>query len=449
MSVIDAEIYEAYDADRPSRLGELLARWPILTCIFLSAMFMLTSNDLTATTNWQEVSREHVRQMSINLESGRESRQIGFLALGVWGAIALALPASRRFRFSPILLFPILVFLGWSYLSVLWSVDRSFTIKRLIVFSCVVLAAFGFVKRYRLRDLALLALIGGVIQTVGNVVFDLINSPEKTGMAGYRLSGLQHPNHAGISAAFLAMAAIYFFDRTRLRRFLVILFVAVLVLLLTKSRSSLFACIAGLTTFTLLRWRLRTVAICAAGVGLAAAMLLMAASTGLLPDHWTNIIHMGREDAQATALTGRPMIWAAAIEVFGSDYARFLTGMGFDSFWTPLHAEYVSGRVLFRISEGHNGFFDLSLELGILGSGCFAFLLFGCLGRIGLLSWRERATQRAGIFAFAASVLAFTAVHCLTESTMVDPNFCAFILGTTILSLALHAPKPTDPAELA
>ena len=83
------------------------------------------------------------------------------------------------------------------------------------------------------------------------------------------------------------------------------------------------------------------------------------------------------------------------------------------------------------------------------GVGCFAFLLFGGLGRYALLAWRERDDLRGGSYAFAAMVLAFTAVHCLTESTMVDPNFSTFILCGSMLFIALRAPQPAPTMEAA
>lgn len=441
MTALDRDIFDD-DAQPRSRIAELLSRWPILPCAFIALMFMLATNDLNATARWETTTKEQVSQLAVNLESGREARQIGFLLLAGMGAIAIAV-TKRRFRMDPLFFIPLALLLGWCVLSVLWSQDRSITVKRLVVMTCIGTAVIAFVKRYKVRDLALLALIGGTIQLCASLYFDLVYATGNYGLSGYRFSGLQHPNHSGISSVLLIFSSLYFFDRTRMRRFLLLTLFGVAILFLTKSRSSLFAGLAGLALFGALRWSPRILVTLAVGGGTMAGGLLLLVAAGILPQDWANIIHMGREDSQAAALTGRPQIWSAALEVFGNDYTRLLTGVGYDSFWTATTAEFVSNRVWFRISEGHNAYFDTMLEIGVIGVSCYLFLLLGSLYRWTRLAW----VNHVGAYAFAAAIFAFAFVHGLTESTTVDPNFMTFISFTAITFLALRSPRMNQEAD--
>lgn len=438
MTAIQTQIFE-YDAigsDSQPRAGSWMT---LLSCVFIAAMFMLATNDPDATAKWEGMTRDQVTNLSITMESGRMARQIAFLSLGAWGAVSLFL-TRRRFRLDGVFLFPLLVLVGWALLSVLWSNDRPFTAKRLVLLACVACAVVAFVRRFKVRDLALLALVGGAVQLAGSVVFDVLYATGNYGLSGYRFSGLQHPNHSGITAVLLIFGSLYFFERTRLLRYLILLASAAIILYLTKSRTSLVAGMAGVGLFAVLRWERRTVVLLGlGGLALVGAFFTFVAMD-LFASDWSDVIHMGREDSQAAAFTGRPLIWAAALEWVGNDYSRLLLGSGYDSFWTPDAAVFVSSRVWFKISEGHCAYFDTLLELGVVGVGCYVVLLLGSLWRyVRLASERQSAAC-----AFAAMIFAFALVHGLTESTTVDPNLPTFFTFTAMSFLALRAPRRRD-----
>lgn len=438
MTALDRNILEFDEVDPAPRAG--LFTWTsILSCLFIAFMFMLATNDPAATEKWEAVTRDQVAKLSVALESGRAARQFAFLSLGLWGAATLFL-SRRSFRIDGIYLFPLLVIAVWAYASIIWSNDRSFTAKRLIVFSCLTLAVLGFVRHFKLRDLALLAFLGCGIQLIGSVIFDVLYAKGEYGRSGYRFSGLQHPNHSGISAMFFIFGCLYLFDRTKLLRYLVLLGAAAIIMYLTKSRTSLIAGIAAIGVFGMLRWQPRTVFLLGVAGFMAIGLFFAAVATGLVADDWANIIHMGREDSQAAAFTGRPFIWAAAIEWLGDDYSRLLLGSGYDSFWTPEAATFVSNRVWFRISEGHCAYFDTLLELGVIGVTCYVFLVIGSLYRYARLAW----TRTSASYAFAAMIFVFVFVHGLTESTTVDPNFPTFFSFTAMAFLALRAPRSVE-----
>ena len=435
MTALDRDYFDV--EARPSALREWLAHWPIVISLFIAGVFMLATNDVNAASRWQDAGKDPASQLQLVSEgSGRLLRQVAFIMLGMWGIASLLWP-SRRIRPLPAILFPLLILVGWIFASVLWSGDRAFTAKRLVVFACFAVGVFAFVRRTQARDLAVMMLVGCALQMIANVVADLLWATGKYGLSGYRLAGLQHPNHAASNAVFFCFACLYFYDRTRLRRFILLFAASAVVLFLTKSRSSLVAGCCGMFIFALLRWPARRVFGVTLLLAISLAAFGMLDALGAIPKELSQVIYLGREDATSGALTGRPMIWAAAFEQFGHDNVRYLTGFGYDSFWTPERASFVSNRLRYGISEGHNAYFDMLLSLGIVGAAGYVFVLLGSLGRSAFVAFFD-GRRDAALFAM---ILTFAIVHGITESTTVAPTFPTFFSCAAIAYLAIRTPQ--------
>jgi exopolysaccharide production protein ExoQ len=435
----------ALDFDRlyaPSSAGSILKKLlPIASAFFVGLMFILASNNTKAMERWQEVAGTRVFELQTEVQEGRTIRQISILCLGAWGAVC-AIYGKRRLNYNYAFVFPLAVFAALAVGSVVWSHERSFTAKRLIVFVCIASAIVGFIRMFRFRDLATFAFVGCALQISICVLFELIYDVNIEGAkGGYRFSGTLHPNHSGIYSVVLLLASVCLFDRTGRRAFLAVALLALWVLVLTKSRSSLIAGVMALATYAALRIspaRLFSVV----GVGLVGvALLLIGIASGLMPDDFTHIITMGREDASESKLTGRDMIWSAAFSVPDFEWSRLVTGFGYESFWTASHARFVSDTVRFQISESHNAYLDLMLELGLVGALCYIFMVFG-----GLFGWARMAwIRKNAAFAFCAAIVAFSVVHGLTESTTTDPTYIAFFTLCSVSLLAFRSPTRDEP----
>jgi len=88
---------------------------------------------------------------------------------------------------------------------------------------------------------------------------------------------------------------------------------------------------------------------------------LMVGGTNL--ESFTRIL--GREET----LTGRTDVWAGLLPIA---MQQPILGHGFGSFWTP------TSRVMHNISEAHNGFLEIILELGFVGIFFFSIFLMSC-----------------------------------------------------------------------
>ncbi|MBW2003873.1 MAG: O-antigen ligase family protein [Deltaproteobacteria bacterium] len=103
-------------------------------------------------------------------------------------------------------------------------------------------------------------------------------------------------------------------------------------------------------------------------------------------------------------LTGRTVVWSELIPVA---MQRPFLGHGFGGFWTGYT------RKMFDISEGHNGYLDLILDLGLVGLLLFSLFLLSS----GLRATKLMATDwEWGSFWICLLIMTF--VHSITESSL-------------------------------
>jgi exopolysaccharide production protein ExoQ len=428
---------EAVD-DRADR--SIFSRWPILLSILITLCYITATHDMEARERWNSFAKSNIENLTERVEEGRASRQIGFLALGAIGGFLCLKPSTKKLGLDYRLLFPLLVMVSWILISPLWSTDRELTIKRLIIFVSVCLCTVGFLKHYKLRDVACLVFVGTSMIAVIAVIYELYAGAVSGKHDVYRFCGTLHPNHQGINSALLLISSLYFWDRTKLRRFAIIAGVALVLLILTKSRTALIAGVVASTVFIALRSSSTRTLITGVIVAAMGLLFITLGVAGILPSA-LNLLEMGREDSDVTTLTGRDVIWGSAWKFVSQDESRIFTGFAYQSFWTGGRVKAISERVFFHISEGHNAYFDTLLETGLIGLVCFLILLLGSL-----IKWGYNARLRgSGVMAFCCAVLLFGVVHGFTESSIIAPNFANLFIYLCITGAALTRLKPVNP----
>ena len=155
---------------------------------------------------------------------------------------------------------------------------------------------------------------------------------------------------------------------------------------------------------------------------------------------------MGRKESDVTTLTGRTAIWQFAGQQLMDDPSRLLMGFGHDSFWTAGMTDAVSRMTGFTISEAHNAYLEVTLNLGLVGALLFVTCLLGSAAR-----WLAVGRTRLGRYppdaAFAVALVALALVHGLVESTMAHAQFWTLLLFVCALRAAL-CPRPETLEEL-
>jgi O-antigen ligase len=417
--------------------------WPWKPAILLFVLFAMAGWSWSASQRWYASDAGDVDAMVDRIAEGQILRQVAFALMGVYGVWALLAPAERPTRLKLFVFYPLLVFVAWAMLSTVWSVDRSMTMKRLVVFVSMGVTIVSVLRRYDIREIAQIAFLASLLTALCGSVNELrILLTDFPGFGRWRFGGTMHPNHAGLNCCILMLSSLYLFRHSKQKGFLVSMAFALFLLFATKSRTALMSGVTGGVVFMLLAtsgaralWALMLTAWL-----IGAAMWL--SSMQMLPDV-NSILSMGRDDlkkADVRQLTGRTDIWKFALMQGARDPNRSLVGYGYETFWTADNARGVSQFVKFKISEGHNVYLDWYLELGIVGAALYVLLLVMTLGR-----WAVAAKMLGSpAAALCAATLAAALVHGFAESSTGDASLPTFFVYAAIAGAALRRPDEEE-----
>ncbi len=142
-----------------------------------------------------------------------------------------------------------------------------------------------------------------------------------------------------------------------------------------------------------------------------------------------------------TSLTGRTEVWHALLLAVAK---RPWLGYGFNAFWTAEgESSMVVQQVNWFVGGGHNGFLDVTLDLGILGLSIFVAGYVSICRRALLLM--RKTTGAVPIW--LCTYLAFILLYSFTESTVFRQTSIFWILYTsTAVCVSVYVPTSAPPA---
>lgn len=326
-------------------------------------------------------------------------------------------------------------------LSAAWSQDPYFTLRRGIVL--VATTAFGiyFGSRYTVKEqLQLLgwACVLVVLSSVFVVVFFPRYGIDHDLFPGAWKGAFPHKN--AFARILWLSALVFYFARPRAWRWILL---AVPMCLLVLSRSVTGMVAFGLVIITLPLYRLFRQKMSVwiptfllLGGAFLVAIFLVGAT---LPDV---LQAMGRDPT----LTGRTYLWKA---VLPSIAGHCWLGYGFNAFWLGMRGQSASVlvRVGYVVSQAHNGFLNLVLELGLVGLGAF---LAGYL-QIWQRAFRFLRISTDPIPLWLCTYLTLMLIYNLVESSILKQNDIFWVLYTSVaVSVFLYKPaKPIAPVIAA
>lgn len=145
-----------------------------------------------------------------------------------------------------------------------------------------------------------------------------------------------------------------------------------------------------------------------------------------------------------TTFTGRTELWTDIISIASKNP---IFGVGYGSFWIGDRANNIWEKHTWKPGQGHNGYIDVYVELGLVGILLLLALLYFTFKNI-----RETIIEdfEYGRFRMALFVMIF--VHNITESSFVRSNhniwFLFLIIAINIPAMALkHGNTPLKTAE--
>ncbi len=262
----------------------------------------------------------------------------------------------------------LLLLLAIAVLSIVWSVEPKVTLRREIGLLGSTFFAMYLATRYSpselLRLLGWTLGIGALLSLVCGIVL-----PSYGIMGGGFWRGIYiHKNAMGRMMAMCAIILLLLTFSNRKFRWLTGLGIGLSIglLLLSQSKGALVVFISLLALLPLYN-ALRLNYTIAVPLSIVVIIVSAIGLTWLVSESETVLGAFGKD----ATLTGRTDIWTAAVDMINQ---RPVLGYGYGAFWLGLGSEYsayVWNYAGWEVPNAHNGFIDLTLDLGYLGISVF------------------------------------------------------------------------------
>jgi O-antigen ligase len=414
---------------------------PWFTMILLGGLLFLVGHrlDYVAAVDWSTTFGTTADAIA----EGQPRRRLGYFLLGLWGVVSIiAVKPQYKLRLSGFTPWLAVGFLLWAPMTLLWAEDFSLVSRRLVILGMVTVATVAALRQFSLRQVVLFTALSSLAYALIGLAAELAYGVFQPLSPEYRFAGTQHPNHQGMNLARLILGA-FCLSKMKIagrRLFVVIAVVALVLLVLTRSRSAFGATLIALGVFWGLHTsplRLMAVVLSAGAVGILALFLIQNES---LSTPWQFIL-MGRGSGirEALTLSGRTELWQYLWTFVGE---RPLLGYGYNSFMSPERAAQMPASLPWGASGTHSLYLEILLGTGAIGFGLLMGTLVGCLGRA--VRWTSRV--RSPAHAFLVAYIVFIIVNGVMGATTMapDPKFVAWLtLGYVLLRDPQRGPAGT------
>jgi O-antigen ligase len=379
-------------------------------------------------------------QSDVGAGEGSVARQVALILM----CLALAPFVAQRWRQIRALgakEVPLLLIALWSGISLSWALAPEVATRRWMLVLIVAYLSIGLcalINDSRRIHLVALAATGAVMVANYVTVFALPHVGLSSDARGTYWIGLQpHKNSAGMVSTLAFI--VWLFAWRRFSPSWLMLGGAALWLffqLQTGSRTSQFALVVTLACTFLLSLDNRHLRRSAIFIVLSICILaLLSIMIGLLPAESAVALLFG--DA---TFTGRTALWSFLVSQI---HERPLGGVGIGSFWG------VNDTSLFRTAQddwfsatvqGHNGYLDITVTLGVIGLALCLALLFSPLRSL----LGDEARIDAGRRVFCA-IWVFGLIHNFGESTILRGDSVMWVL--LLISIVILRSGTRRPAE--
>ncbi|KHL24828.1 hypothetical protein PK98_13150 [Croceibacterium mercuriale] len=331
---------------------------------------------------------------------------------------------------------PMLALLVWCVASIGWSVEPGVGLRRLVLAILVIWMCFRTIDVLGPRAALAVVLYVSFGLLIANLLAVAVHPAAIHRLRGAILDDsivgawrgvMPEKNGAGLLTAVTIILLCFGIGRLALLLRIGLIALAAIFLLGTQSKTAIGLVGIGVITgglYQLYSPRLR----------LFLLPLLAIVGAGAVLAAWVYLPPLLLElDSSLDAFTGRIQIWRVMV-VYIADHPWL--GAGFGSVWnvgpaSPIYDYSSSPWITKLIAEGHNGYLDVIMQLGIPGAVLAVIVLF-VLPIAKLLTLAPAARDLAGV---CLGVLVFSVFHNLTESSILSPDH----FGQVMIVIAVAA----------
>ncbi|MDZ8054931.1 MAG: O-antigen ligase family protein [Aulosira sp. ZfuVER01] len=369
-------------------------------------------------------------------ESGESSAILSLIQYGIL-AITLLLVVIRRNQISYFVSKRkfLLVFTGLILISFLWSPVPDLTLRRALIFLGVSLFGLSISARYTIKEqLYLFAWAMGIIVVI-NLLFTL--ALPSIGIEGGEHAGAWrgvYPQKNVSSRMFVLSSLILLLAKIGTHRYRYILAVllglSVVLTLLSASKGALVILLVMFALVPLFQaLQLNNTWV----LPLLVSLLLIGSSIAILliSNSETIVKFLGRD----LTLTGRTGIWSVVISKIA---LHPWLGYGYKGFWLGMEGDSadVWYETFFMAPNAHNGWLDITVQLGLVG--LFFFLLSYIKNCLRAIAWLRLNHTVEGLL--PVLYLTFIFLYNLAETTLLDPAQFIWVMYTSITTTVLTQP---------
>lgn len=416
--------------------------YPWLVFLFLAVAFFLSSHDPTGAQRTLDDYNRPQDEIVQGVSSGSTVREIALLALGAAGALSLvSYSAPRRLRSTGFAASVLCTFAVWSTVSVLWADDFQLSIKRLVAFAILCLAAVAIVRMLSLREIVIWILFTTAAFLMIAIVLEISAGAFQPWTSGYRFAGTQHPNDEGIECGLLVLSGLAAsrLEKQRRRIYLSFAGAGMVFLLLTQSRTSLIATFVSVAAYLTLSGGAASKKLVLISSIIATSLVVATLASGLSPLLMSSLSKQRDGDESVESFAGRTQIWQDVTQYI---LQRPLTGHGYGSFWTPEHINSISDEEKWGVPDSHSTYIDYLLTIGAVGLIMYLACLIQGLWRS--LSLSHGTLNRA--IPFLTAILIFGVIDGFFESAMGEGSLLMFLCIVALVWLAFTPVPQSQPA---
>lgn len=325
----------------------------------------------------------------------------------------------------------IFIFLAvFSMVSIIWSIDGFVTLKNSILFIGTTIIAIYIGKNYNKKEIFKILLVWFIFLTFGNLLISVLGigntfQADETRYTNVIKGMFKHRNLLGFYMTLGASISLWFMVNSKGNKklqgiSLINLLGSLALLLWSRSMTSILLAALALGLVYLSRYKKFNLLMIYSIV----PVLIVSVYTLVYQPDW--FIDFLKAIGRSPTLTGRSFIWEGSLKAISY---KFLLGFGFNCFWTinPYSYYFVIPSYGWIPTHAHNGYLDLMLDFGIIGTMVALSLFPVILNKVRKLMMVDNLINYKYI-TYSLVYIVFILIYNLMESPIIRQVSTVYIL---------------------